>query len=131
MAIEKIKVADTNVIEQILNGLPTATNEKNGLLSSDNKIMGGLFLNAASTHSIHPNDYYLYTREGIMIGITTYITPNWTLGGGCVIHCQRDAIGSVTTSQMIFQLFFGNGKVNFRYGYGNGVGIVWNDWENL
>ena len=72
--MDKVKVTDTNVIEQILNSLPTATNEKKGLLSSDNKIMGGLFLNAASTHSIHPNDYYLYTREGIMIGMLTLIS---------------------------------------------------------
>lgn len=28
MAIEKVKITDTNVIEQIRNSLPTATNEK-------------------------------------------------------------------------------------------------------
>lgn len=131
MIMEKLNIIDSGVIEQIRDSLPTVTNDKKGLLPSDNKVKGGLLLNAAATHSIHPNDYYLYTREGIMIGITSFLTPNWTLGGGCVIHCQRDTIGSVTTSQMIFQLFFGEDKVKFRYGYGNHTEIVWNDWVNL
>lgn len=129
--IEKIQVTDANVIEEVRNIMPTATNEKKGLLSSDNKVMGGFLLNAAATQSIHPNDYYLYTKDGIIIGITSYMTPNWTLGGGCVIHCQRDTIGSVTTSQMIFQLFFGEDKIKFRYGYGNHTEIIWRDWKDL
>ena len=129
--MEKLYVADANVIEQIRGSLPTATNEKNGLLSSDNKVKGGLLLFPANIMDIHPDDYYLYTREGIMIGITSGLTPNWTLGGGCVVHCQRDIISSVTTSQMIFQLFFGGGKVKFRYGAGNHTKIIWEEWKDL
>ncbi|WP_195668898.1 hypothetical protein [Bacteroides intestinalis] len=131
MAIEKIKVTDANVIEQIRDSLPTATNEKKGLLSSDNKVKGGLLLFPASIMDIHPDDYYLFTREGIMIGITSGVTPNWTFGGGCVVHCQRDTISSVTTSQMIFQLFFGGSRVKFRYGAGNYTEIIWESWKDL
>jgi hypothetical protein len=131
MAIEKVKITDTNVIEQIRNSLPTATNEKKGLLSSDNKVKGGLLLFPASIMDIHPDDYYLYTREGIMMGITSGVTPNWVFGGGCVVHCQRDTIGSVTTSQIIFQLFFGSSRVKFRYGAGNYSKIIWESWKDL
>jgi hypothetical protein len=129
--IEKIKITDADVVEQIRNSLPEATDENKGLLSSDNKIMGGLFLNAASMSTIHPNDYYLYAREGIIMGITTYSMPNWTLGAGCIIHCQRDRIGSVTTSQMILQLFFGSNLIRYRYGIGNSSEIIWEPWKDL
>lgn len=129
--VEKIQITDANVIEEVRNVMPTATNEKKGLLSSDNKVKGGLLLFPASVMDTHPDDYYLYTREGIMIGITSGLTPNWTFGGGCVVHCQRDTIGSVTTSQMIFLLFFGGSRVKFRYGAGNYSEIIWEPWKDL
>ena len=129
--IEKIFVTNENVIEQVRDSLPTATNEKKGLLSSDNKIKGGLLLFPASIMDTHPDEYYLYTREGIMMGITSGLTPNWTFGGGCVVHCQRDTIGSVTTSQIIFQLFFGGSRVKYRYGAGNYTEIIWESWKDL
>lgn len=131
MAIEKINITDASVIEEVRNVMPTATNEKKGLLSSDNKIMGGLLLSPASISNIHPDDYYLYTREGIVMGITGPITPNWTFGLGCVVHCQRYEIGSVTTSQIIFQLFFGVNLVKFRHGTGNNSEIIWEPWKDL
>lgn len=129
--IEKINITDANVIEEVRNAMPTATDEKKGLLSDNNKVKGGLLLYPASISNIHPDDYYLYTREGIMMGITLGITPNWTFGGGCVVHCQRDTIGSVTTSQIIFQLFFGGNRVKFRHGIGNHSEIIWEPWKDL
>ena len=40
MAIEKIKVTDTSVIEQIRNSLPTANINKNGLMDFKDKKRG-------------------------------------------------------------------------------------------
>lgn len=132
--IEKINITDANVIEEVRNAMPTATDGKKGLMSNEYLSENGSFVTDMKTYSGDINKLHTVLKNGlstVACSIDSTNRPYPNDSGGIMININRIVNYSM---KIIYQQYISSiqgSKAKIRTGVYSGEEYIFSEWEYL